>query len=214
MKKLLAIILAAFMLVSVSACGKKDDSPEKAGAGKDKDDKVSSEKQDHDEGPVAELTWEISADGVLTVNGKGRMPEYYNETDMLIDRPWEKDTDKISSVVIGEGITSVSSRAFMFCRNMVSVSIPDSVTSVGDDAFYCCYDLAEITLPSSVKRIGAFAFKGCAALPQIGFRGTMSQWSKISLGEEAVPVPKAVCTDGEVRLAAEVPDSETSQQVN
>ena len=36
MKKLLAIILAAFMLVSVSACGKKDDSPAKEGAGKDK----------------------------------------------------------------------------------------------------------------------------------------------------------------------------------
>lgn len=202
MKKFLAIILAVLMLVSVTACGKKDETEASEGAGANKGGSSVSAKKEYDEGPVADIKWKLE-EGVLTVSGEGRMPNFYNEKDQLLDRPWEKSIDEITAVVIENGITYISPLAFMFCRNMTSVTLPSSVVAIGRSAFYCCYDLAELTIPGGVKMIGDYAFKGCSSLPQITFKGKASAWNEISLGTEAVGVPKIVCTDGEIRLSEE-----------
>ena len=44
----------------------------------------------------------------------------------------------LTSVTIGNSVTSIGSYAFSWCTGLTSVVIPDSVTSIGEKAFVCC----------------------------------------------------------------------------
>lgn len=96
------------------------------------------------------LAWELSESGVLTLSGSGAMPHYYWKDLPLI--PWSDYKTYITSVVIGEGITSIGSNAFTGCVNMRTISIPNTVTTI-DHAFTQCTGLEEIYIPASVTLI-------------------------------------------------------------
>ncbi|MBQ8220379.1 MAG: leucine-rich repeat domain-containing protein [Bacteroidaceae bacterium] len=51
--------------------------------------------------------------------------------------------------------------------NLTSLTIGESVTSIGDYAFYQCSSLASITIPASVTSIGQYTFYGCSSLASI-----------------------------------------------
>ena len=57
-----------------------------------------------------------------------------------------------------------------------------SATSIGSSAFFYCSSLRSITIPDSVTSIGAYAFYGCSSLTSVYYKGTASEWSKISIG--------------------------------
>ena len=107
-------------------------------------------------GTTGDCTWTLDGT-VLTISGNGKM-DYHNET------PWGKN---ITEVIIKEGVTSISGRAFYRCAGLTSITIPDSVTSVGSNAFYGCTGLTSITIPDSVTSIGDHAFSGCTGLTSI-----------------------------------------------
>lgn len=48
----------------------------------------------------------------------------------------------VQCVEIGNGVTSIVSRAFYYCYSLVSVVIPEGVTSIESSAFYGCYGVA------------------------------------------------------------------------
>ena len=75
--------------------------------------------------------------------------------------------NKITSIIIPDGVTSIGDYAFSGCYILASVSIPNSVTSIGVSAFQICYTLASVTIPDSVISIGMLAFKGCSKLTSI-----------------------------------------------
>ena len=126
-----------------------------------------------------DVTYSLTSDGVLTISGTGEMADF---------DPALSDGNKavITSIVIGEGVTTIADNAFEECENVASVSIPASVTSIGGsafsqagtsattmtvtiaagsnlatiggDAFSFCSSLETITIPSSVTTIGTRAF--------------------------------------------------------
>ena len=53
----------------------------------------------------------------------------------------------LTSITIGNGVTSIGISAFKNCRNLTNITIPDSVTSIGCAAFSGCSSLQNITLP-------------------------------------------------------------------
>ena len=53
----------------------------------------------------------------------------------------------LTSVIIGNGVTSIGGSAFYGCTRLSSVIIPDSVNSIGSGAFYDCSSLEHITIP-------------------------------------------------------------------
>ena len=73
----------------------------------------------------------------------------------------------LTSITIGNGVTSIGSSAFEGCSRLTSIVIPDSVTSIGNSAFEGCSRLTSITIPDSVTSIGSSAFRNCSGLTSI-----------------------------------------------
>ncbi|MBR2880552.1 MAG: leucine-rich repeat protein, partial [Oscillospiraceae bacterium] len=111
------------------------------------------------------LTWELDANGVLTISGTGDMTDYnYNSA---YRAPWYNDRAGITSVVIESGVTGIGREAFYKCYALTEITIANSVTNIGGKAFSNCDALTEITIPDSVTSIGAAAFSVCGALTEI-----------------------------------------------
>lgn len=85
-----------------------------------------------------------------------------------IPRPQE-GRDKVKEIKIMDGVTAISSAAFVYYSNLEKVTIPDSVQSIGNYVFYECESLKEITIPDGAKSIGKECFFGCTALKKISF---------------------------------------------
>jgi len=71
--------------------------------------------------------------------------------------------DKLKTVVINGGAT-ISDDAFYNCTSLTSVTIGNSVTSIGNYAFSDCTSLTSVTIPDSVTIIGYYAFEYCERL--------------------------------------------------
>ena len=114
------------------------------------------------------FTWTLTdedQDGVdetLTITGTGAMTDFADWR----DRPWNYNYENIKTVIISNGITSISNHAFNGCHKLTSVTIPAGVQRIGNWAFHSCSNvgLKSITIPSSVQTIGELAFSGCSYL--------------------------------------------------
>ncbi len=103
-----------------------------------------------------------SSTGTLTIFGTGDMYDYdYN------NRPWTDYENKIKTVVIADGVTSVGDSAFEDCIKLTRVIISNSVIDIGISAFEFCSALTDIVIPNSVESIGGRAFYKCASLTNI-----------------------------------------------
>ena len=88
----------------------------------------------------------------------------------------------LTSVTIGSGVTTIGWRAFCECSSLTSIEIPNGVTSIGDTAFFLCSNLTSIVISDSVTSIDSSAFERCDNLANVYYKGTESDWSKISIG--------------------------------
>ena len=188
MKKVISILLAAVMVVSIFA-GLQISSSALEPSGSC--------------GYNATYTFDSST-GLLTISGTGKISNYFFQ-----------ENNDIKSVVIEEGITSVGWDLFNGCSALTSITIPDSVISIGgrviyDTAYYAnpdnwdnnllyignhlikaketisgaytvksgtrtiadlafgnCTGLTSITIPDSTIRIGIYAFEYCSSLTSI-----------------------------------------------
>ena len=109
------------------------------------------------------LTYTIYSDFSMVISGMGEMKDYIDD-ELHIDDDYSQ---KITSVVIEDGVSSIGQFAFYDFIRMTSVSIPNSVTKIGNAAFYGCVSLASLDIPSNVTEIGNGAFYGCDALTSI-----------------------------------------------
>ena len=95
--------------------------------------------------------------------------------------PWEKD--KISKVVIADGVTLIAAGAFQGCQKLTSVRIGNSISSIGNSTFSGCTALTSISIPNSVTTIGDYAFYCCEALKNIIFGNNVISIGKCSFGK-------------------------------
>ena len=99
----------------------------------------------------------------LSIFGTGAMADYTSR-----NIPWDDSyLTEITTVVIGDGVTSIGSMAFNGCTGLTSIEIPASVMTIGHDAFTKCTSLTSITIPASVTSIGDFAFIYCTSLESV-----------------------------------------------
>lgn len=105
-------------------------------------------------------SWLLDDSGTLTVSGFGDM-NTWTSPDLV---PWNNYKDSIFAVVISNGVTSVSERAFEGCRNLETVTIAQSVTKIGDYAFANCTDLKSAVLDENLYRSSNYIFDGCSGV--------------------------------------------------
>ena len=84
------------------------------------------------EAATGDVTWNFdAATGTLTIGGTGAMADYDQTT-----APWAFLSDKITRVVIGEGVTKVGSNAFQGCTALNDVFVKGAGTlTIGTAAF-------------------------------------------------------------------------------
>lgn len=77
------------------------------------------------------------------------------------------ECNRLKSVKIPDGVTSLLDYTFANCTNLEQVTFPDSVAYIGEHAFMGCKSLKTIKLPDNVKDIAWDTFGGCTALTNV-----------------------------------------------
>ncbi len=137
------------------------------------------------------VTWFFdNDDSRLEISGEGDMRL------LGVNNVYTDLKDRVKTVVIGEGITSVCLNAFSDFKVLHTVILPstvteiganafskctalknvtmDSVTSIGSSAFRDCTALETVALPAELESIGANAFSGCTVLKMINMPDTIT----------------------------------------
>ncbi|MBQ7592385.1 MAG: leucine-rich repeat protein [Clostridia bacterium] len=78
------------------------------------------------------------------------------------------------------GLEDIPERCFTKCSSLTTVTAP-KIRTVGAQAFRNCASLYDITLPRSLREIGDSAFSGCSSIGGIGYAGSTSAWSRITV---------------------------------
>ena len=107
------------------------------------------------------LKWKLTAEGVLTITGTGKMQDWGG-----ITRPWSPYSN-VKQVIIGDGVTTIGKWAFSGCSSLTSVTIPNSVTTIGSSAFSSCSSLTSVIIGNGVRTIEGGAFSSCSSLASI-----------------------------------------------
>ena len=114
--------------------------------------------QSNTSGPCGDnVTWRLSESGVLTIEGTGAM----------LSSPWQSYNENITSVIIGDGVTSIVDEAFIRCSNLTTVNFGNGLQIIGKEAFNGCQNISSLVLPSTLTTIGDHAFAGCGSFSSI-----------------------------------------------
>ena len=107
----------------------------------------------------------------------------------------------LTSIIIPNSVTSISFSAFADCCNLASITIPKGVTNIGNRAFQNCSSLTSITIPNSVTSIGYLAFSGCNSLKSVTIPGHVKsiEWETFQNCNnlKSVTIPKSVTSIGD-----------------
>ena len=141
----------------------------------------------------AEITWNLSEDGTLTISGTGDIPGSG-------DAPWFSRSYEIKKVIIKDGVTNIGNKAFFDYPALTSVEIPNSVTSIGESAFFQCMRLTSVTIGNSLTRIGKRAFENCTALLFVEFPNSLTNIEESAFGNcfvlTSITIPNSVTSIG------------------
>ena len=141
----------------------------------------------------AEITWNLSEDGTLTISGTGDIPGSG-------DAPWFSRSYEIKKVIIKDGVTNIGNKAFFDYPALTSVEIPNSVTSIGESAFFQCMRLTSVTIGNSLIRIGKRAFDTCTALLSVEFPNSLTNIEESAFGNcfvlTSITIPNSVTSIG------------------
>jgi len=113
------------------------------------------------EGTYNGLIWKLYSSGVLEITGTGSM-----ELEALA-APWLAYRDQVTSVVVGEGITTIGMYAFDCFKELKTVQLPDSVDTIYYRAFYNCAKLETVNTIGTLSYIDQNAFTYCKELKTI-----------------------------------------------
>ncbi len=117
-----------------------------------------------------DATYAITNSGKLTISGEGGLYDYVagqsGSNSVYGTSPWINNR-YISSITVGEGITSIGAYNFALCDRALSVSLPSTIRSIETYAFSNCKSLENIDLPLGVRNIKDYVFAGCTGLTSV-----------------------------------------------
>ena len=96
----------------------------------------------------------------LIIGGTGSMTDYGSHNSPF-------SNSDIESVVIMDGVTTIGSYTFFYCKSLTSITIPNSIISINHDAFSGCSSLKNMEIPDSVTAMGSYVFNNCKNLESV-----------------------------------------------
>ena len=170
MKKILAILLAGLMLVSLASCANNEKEEQEENKG------TTQVEQNY----IEESTGKGKFEYAINKEGDYEITKYESYSVALADitLPSEingreivgiadsafKAESTLKSIVIPASYTYIGDYAFYDCDALTSVTLPDNIETIGKGVFGSCDILASVTMSASVKEIPDYAFKDCKAL--------------------------------------------------
>ena len=170
------------------------------------------------------LTWTLDGDRTLTISGEGEMWNYdYVDPGKHTVAPWGEyyttistliignnvtsigassfsNLENLTSVTIGNSVTNIGAYSFSNCSGLESITIPNSVTNIDDGAFRFCYSLSSVMLGNSVKRLGIAAFEQCIKLTNVDIPNSVTNIDGYAFsscyGLKNVTIPNSVTRIG------------------
>lgn len=152
-------------------------------------------------GTFYNLKWNYNAKtDTLTISGKGKMEDYWVNTDGE-SYPWENlQYDvygmPVKRIVVKEGVTSIGYNAFSGFEQVMKISLPKSLEKIGigafettairkvnlysnlksieSDAFFKT-NIESVRIPDSVTRLGDGAFAQCKRLKKVKLSNNLTQ---------------------------------------
>ncbi len=101
---------------------------------------------------------------------------YYPNTNTWVSNsPWKFLSEKITKVVVKDGVTSIAARAFRL-PNVTEVSIPASVTSIGNLVFESCVKLTTVNWTGDWRNHAPMAFNGFSRCSSLGEGHELTEW--------------------------------------
>ena len=80
----------------------------------------------------------------------------------------------LTSLTIGNSVTSIGEKAFDGCSGLTSINIPNSITTIGVAAFQGCSGLTSLNIPNSITSIGSSTFSGCSGLTSLNIPNSVT----------------------------------------
>lgn len=75
----------------------------------------------------------------------------------------------VTSITLPNSITTIDSRAFLGCSEIVNFGVPSKLQKIGDYAFQNCSSITSYDLPKTLLQIGVGAFDGNVNMSQLTF---------------------------------------------
>jgi len=115
----------------------------------------------------------LTKDGQMSLTGSGVLdyPIKYVSTGAL---NMSEYLERVISVTVGEGITSIDDGVFWDLPKLETVELPSSLTRIGD-AFAYCPALTYLNIPANVSEISPGGFRGCESLNSFSVDGA-NKW--------------------------------------
>ena len=146
----------------------------------------------------------------LKINGEVVTEVNLTTATLISDYAFER-CSSLTSVVIGDSVTSIGESAFEYCDSLTSVEILDSVTSIGEWAFRVCDSLTSVVIGDNVTSIGDQAFSGCSSLTNIEVDENNANYKSIDGNlyskDGSVLIQYSI---GKTQTSFEIPDRVTS----
>lgn len=154
-----------------------------------------------------EVSYKLTADGVLTLSGTGSTYNYNSAK----PAPWVDFLPYIKEIKIEEGIEELGTQIFKNCSGIRTISFPNGLTKIGSRGLSGCAFLEEVRIPNTVECIETSSFEG-AIIQKTYYEGSMDKWTSIVIEggnenlvgkliiEEKETVQSPVVTEREVLL--------------
>ena len=95
----------------------------------------------------------VTGSYTATINNRGKINSYAFT-----------GSSGLTSVEIGDNVTSIGNYSFQNCSNMSVASLGENIISIGDYAFDACSNLQGVDIPDAVTSLGSYAFQNCSGM--------------------------------------------------